>query len=104
MRKSSSGQTIISCPEGQWTQIVPYSTTRVALIISTWGNSEIRLSLRTRPDVQHGLWLPLTALPLVLTMGDHGEIVRGSIYATPNSGTAYVTVWDTHLPDILPEN
>jgi hypothetical protein len=103
MRQSQSSQTVVICPEGEWTQIVPYSVTRVALIISTYSGSEIRLALRTRPDAAAGLWLPLTALPLVLTMGDHGEMVRGSIFAAPNSGQAQITIWETHLPERLPE-
>lgn len=100
MRKSTSGQQTVNVAVAS-TLLVPYSPTRVALIISSGTLGPVNLSLRQAATSVIGLNIALDGPPLVLTLGDHGALVMGPIFAACPGGAENVTVWDAHLPEVI---
>lgn len=96
MRTSQSGQwaTLVAVTS---TLLVPYDKDRVTLVISPPLAQALRLSLRTDAATALGILLTSAMPPLVLTLGDHGALVMGPIYALKTAGGEAITCWDTAL-------
>jgi hypothetical protein len=60
------------------------------------------LALRAAAADGVGIRLGPLDPPLVLTLGDHGAMVRGEINAAIPAGAEAITFWDAHVPDPLP--
>lgn len=103
MRRSTSGQDT-SPDVGVSIQVVPYSATRVSLLISqSLDGSVAYLSYRVAAVIGRGMMLTSYSPVLKLTIGDDGELVRGPIYAISADGGNVISYWDSHLPDPIGE-
>lgn len=98
MRSGSSGSQVVNVGVAS-TILVPYSPTRVALVISAPLTNPMFLALRQAAASAGGILCAAGDPPLVLTLGDHGALVMGPISAIIPAGAENVTYWDAHVPE-----
>lgn len=96
MRKSRSGQQRVALTSTS-SQFVPRCEDRVALIISPSASSGIHLSIGSAAVSDDSVYIPINGTPLVLTLGDHGDMVRGPFYATAPDANINGCYWETLL-------
>lgn len=100
MRRSQSGQwkaTLAASP----VVIVPYERDRVSLVIGPPTTGPVWLSLRAPNSGGVGIRFTSASVPLILTLGDHGQMVCGPIYAVSENGPEDVYVWDTSVGPVV---
>lgn len=77
--------------------IIPASADRVGLIISSGAVNSIVLGFEQSLTTAFGIRLGALALPLMLNLRDHGEVVRKSIWAIASGAGTTFTVWQIFL-------
>jgi hypothetical protein len=96
MKRSFSSQvTLVITANGQ--TLVPYSESRVSLVISAHAAAHFSLSFSQTPGVDMGIFVPTAGAPLNMSLATHGSVVKGPIFVVDGVYPSTLTYWETLL-------
>lgn len=92
-RSGASQQSVTVTALGQ--AVVPYSESRVALVLSSLAGTVLTYSLRPQVGVGAGITIPAGGAPVALSLASHGSVVKGPIYLADGTVPSTITYWES---------
>lgn len=95
-RATGSGLRVVSVGTTA-VQLSSGSPNRVAVIISGPASATVTIGMDASVTSGQGIRIPAGVAPVILTLVQHGDIVRRPLYAISASGTETIGIIETYL-------
>lgn len=99
MRRTVTAEHQIECASGVARLMLPVNERRVALIVGSNVQSNLNITMQATPTSTVGLGLQTNYPPLILTLLQHGDLVRREFQILARNSACTVTVWEVSLQE-----